>query len=482
MTLPPSGADGMGRAIAGQTPETGRRMSHEILHLRAGPFHVDCEAGELRRIRLRGVEVVNRIYPALRDGLWNTIPATIHDLTVERADDAFRVAYVAEHAQGGVRFRNQVEMLGHADGRMAMRMRGTALSAFARNRIGLCVLHPRSCAGGWVRVGHPDGSSEERSFPQAISPHQPFFDVASLTTRPVPGAEVAVRFAGEVFETEDQRNWGDASFKTYSTPSALPRPVDVPAGAVVEQAVEIALAGRPGPLIAADVACRPHPDAVVAGLRRCRLDRLRCELPAAGDWRPRLAAARDLAAQLELPLDLVLLGDPEGFADALAGAASAVALPTDRSTTPPAWVVRLRALLPGCPVGGGSGSQFTELNRDRPQAGGWPVLAFPVSPYVHATDAASLLENAPALVDIAAAARGIMPGAAIHVALAHARHAAVPGLAERHDGPVAADWLQRVLAAADGIAVLACGPTSGALGLVRDDGMPTPAGMVLALR
>ena len=35
---------------------------------------------------------------------------------------------------------------------------------------------------------------------------------------------------GETFETEDQRNWSDASFKTYGTPLALPLPVEVTSG------------------------------------------------------------------------------------------------------------------------------------------------------------------------------------------------------------------------------------------------------------
>ena len=35
---------------------------------------------------------------------------------------------------------------------------------------------------------------------------------------------------GETFETEDQRNWSDASFKTYGTPLHLPFPVEVEEG------------------------------------------------------------------------------------------------------------------------------------------------------------------------------------------------------------------------------------------------------------
>src|SRR5699024_4989680 len=48
-----------------------------------------------------------------------------------------------------------------------------------------------------------------------------------------------VAFDGDTFEMEDQRNWTDASFKTYSRPLSLPFPYTVEAGAAVRQAVTI---------------------------------------------------------------------------------------------------------------------------------------------------------------------------------------------------------------------------------------------------
>ena len=35
---------------------------------------------------------------------------------------------------------------------------------------------------------------------------------------------ITIRFEGEVFEMEDQRNWTDASFKTYAHHSPVPTP------------------------------------------------------------------------------------------------------------------------------------------------------------------------------------------------------------------------------------------------------------------
>ena len=62
--------------------------------------------------------------------------------------------------------------------------------------------------------------------------------VSSSVKAAVELREATVRFHGEVFESEDQRNWGDYSFKTYSTPQARPKPVAVapgPEGAGVDR-------------------------------------------------------------------------------------------------------------------------------------------------------------------------------------------------------------------------------------------------------
>ncbi len=412
--------------------------------LRAGSWSLLFDDGDLRDLRVDGVCVVQRIYAAVRDERWRTIPGVLRDLQVEAGADRFRITYRREHRLDGIAFDADVAIDGGADGRITVSFRGAALSAFSRNRIGLCVLHDHGLAGAWVRVAHNDGPAEESRFPTLISPHQPFFDVAAITVRPRPGREAMVRFIGEVFETEDQRNWGDASFKTYSTPQSRPKPVAVAVGDTVEQRVELSLSGH-GLALAAE--WEPAADAGV--LTAWGVSRLRAVLAPGADPAALRAA--------HLPLDLVLQGPPESWPD-LAGLrlASVVAVPTDR-TTPTAWVQRLSELLPGIPVGGGHTRQFTELNRSRPDGSGWGVLDIPVDPWVHGEEPSSLLPNVPGLAAIAASAQAIMPGAALHLGLAHGRR---PHLAERHRGELGTRWLRRVIdmAAAAGVATLSLGP------------------------
>ncbi len=416
-------------------------------YLRAGPWSLDFHDGDLRDLRVDGVTVISRIYAALRDDSWRTIGGALCDLRVETGPTSFRIAYRREHQGDGVAFDSSLVLEGGSDGRLSVSFRGVARCAFSRNRIGLCLHHDQGLAGGWVRVGHSDGSSEDAVFPRQIAPHQPFFDVAALTVRPRPGREVCVRFSGDVFETEDQRNWGDASFKTYSTPLSRPRPVQLRAGDVVEQRIEVSVNGQN-----MDLAAEFDPTVDADVMRRRGICRLRAVLLPGGDV-PALRCA-------PLPLDVVLHGPPESWPDLTGVAlASVVAVPGDRSTTPTAWVERLRSRHPGVPVGGGNASQFTELNRLRPDGCGWDVVDIPVDPYVHTEDQRSLFGNIPAITAIAASAAVIMPRARIHLALAHGRH---PHLVGRHQDDPGQAWLDLAsdAAAAAGVTVLSLGPSA----------------------
>jgi hypothetical protein len=49
--------------------------------------------------------------------------------------------------------------------------------------------------------------------------------------------QMELTFEGDIFETEDQRNWTDSSYKTYSTPLSLPFPVSVTKGEKINQRI-----------------------------------------------------------------------------------------------------------------------------------------------------------------------------------------------------------------------------------------------------
>src|SRR6185503_13427410 len=69
----------------------------------------------------------------------------------------------------------------------------------------------------------------------------PAFD--ELVLSPASGGEVRFTFTGDLFEMEDQRNWTDDSFKTYSTPLALPWPKDAVPGQSLRQSLTMTARG-----------------------------------------------------------------------------------------------------------------------------------------------------------------------------------------------------------------------------------------------
>jgi hypothetical protein len=355
--------------------------------LRAGPMSAILEPdGGLRRIAVGDVEILRRIHGAVRDRDWNTLAPRLERLEVR---DGFDVDF--DVLCGPFAWRGRIR--GDARG-LTYAMDGEARETFLRNRIGLCVLHP--VGAGACEVEHTDGRRERSRFPERISPHQPFQDVRALTHHPG-GLRVRVAFEGDVFETEDQRNWTDASFKTYSTPLALPFPVEIRAGTRVRQTVTVAVGDRLE-LTPAERATHPFPS-----LAHRRVD---------------LRPGRTFAPADDVPIELALHPrserDLETWGAVRAPLARVLVFPEGHKATPPEWVALARKHFRDVPVGGGTDAYFAELNRG-PKPEGFDVVAWSINPQVHAEDDRTLIENLEAQAWTVESARALAPQAALAV-------------------------------------------------------------------
>src|SRR6185312_16904798 len=90
-----------------------------------------------------------------------------------------------------------------------------------------------------------DGKWRKDKFPALINPVQPFLNVRAMRHEVSSGVSATVRMEGDAFETEDHRNWTDASFKTYVRPLVLPWPYTLKAGEPIKQSVIVKLIGKP---------------------------------------------------------------------------------------------------------------------------------------------------------------------------------------------------------------------------------------------
>jgi len=412
--------------IYGREGEPPRRRA-----LRAGPVSLLLEGIELVSLSLGGSEVVRRIYAAVRDANWGTVPATLSDLREEIGPDSFRISFTASHREREIDFTWRGTISGERDGTVTYALDGRALRTFRKNRIGFCVLHPDACAGAPCRLLHPDGSTEEATFPEAIAPQQPFLELRGISHQVAPGQWAELRMEGDAFETEDQRNWTDASYKTYCTPLRLGYPAEIAAGTRVAQTITLRVPGaraaavsaaaaptyaldlhgprRPIPALGLGVASHGQPLAPRERelLRALRPAHLRVDLrPLSPGWEEALRQAASEAEALDAALEVALL-----LSDAAVEELRAVAtlLPSLRAplarwllfhlseaATSERWVALARSLLspvrPGVPVAAGARAYFTELNRG-PRPTFADEVVFSINPQIHAFDDASLVET-----------------------------------------------------------------------------------------
>src|SRR5919106_5564283 len=214
--------------------------------LRAGSLTVEVEHGNLRYIRYRGVEVLRAVAFLARDRNWATYGPIIENLKIGQGPGNFSVGYDATCKDQRQELRYRATITGRADGSLRFEADGRAITDFLTNRVGFIVLHPlEGVAGAPAEVTHTDGRVEQARFPRLISPAQPLFDVRALAHEVMPGVRATCTMEGDAYEMEDQRNWTDASYKTYIRPLSKPRPFTLPAGEAIRQEVSLTFRGAP---------------------------------------------------------------------------------------------------------------------------------------------------------------------------------------------------------------------------------------------
>ena len=219
--------------------------------LRAGPLSALLCGVDLRRIALGGDELISRIYVASRGPDWSTAESRLRRLRIEERDRAVGVRFTVDHEgpEIGVAWKGTIDLDARS---VRYEVSGMTTRPTRHVRLGLCVLHPPAMAGARFVAQTPRGPVRG-SFPHAINPQFLPPGGADHTTLPAftelaiersDGLRMRLRFTGEVFEIEDQRNWGDASFKSYAPPLADSGERVAPLGERVRQGVEIEI-GRP---------------------------------------------------------------------------------------------------------------------------------------------------------------------------------------------------------------------------------------------
>jgi hypothetical protein len=410
----------------------------------AAAWGAELRNDELSDITFNGMPVLRAIRAVVRDHDWRTLVPTVSRVAQHSRDGGVTLLLDIDFAGFGSSYTGELA-IHFTKNSVKVTFDGVAPAAFRSNRIGLVVLHRPDDAGRAVTIGSPGGASTPSFFPVDISPHQPFMDLSSMEWER-DGTRFRLDFHGDVFETEDQRNWTDASFKTYSTPLSKPFPVEVSAGDRVHQSVLLTVtSGSAAPssvrqpesvLTVLDGGTARVPalslSATSATAPRTRsepipgLDALLLELAPGPDNERTVRGAADEATDLNVPLDVRLSVDsPQRIGELLE------LLPLDNVlrlavfdasshvTEPELWA-ELRDEARRREFGGallaGARSHFTELNRsaDRlpPDA---DAVSFSITPQMHATEVPHVVETLPMQRLVALNALRIGPGRPLHL-------------------------------------------------------------------
>ncbi|XDA97312.1 hypothetical protein AB1M95_14480 [Sulfitobacter sp. LCG007] len=416
--------------------------------LSVGPLSFTLEGAAVRHIRVGDQEILRGIAFLVRDRDWGTAAPVLSE-TARETGDYIDISWKAEFGDAEAGLDVALRLKADTTG-LRVEVKGTARGDFETNRTGLTVLHPAAVTGCPAQVHHSTARVELAVFPDLIKPWQVFRDIAGIAYQRE-GLSVTCDFEGDIFEMEDQRQWGDASFKTYSRPLALPWPYVIADGEEFSQTVTLRWkprsAAAPVPRKTRTMVARfPETAIVLTAQDALRLadrpsdfafsgaQRILCHIDTAagapGRQIPAFARLQEVLPDPAYDLELIcaFTRPPPVELDEIARLvsqsglepASVLVCPSvDRQSTPPgaSWPdcpplrevhAASAAAFPDLPRGGGMVSLFTELNRKRPPSGHIDFVSHGLCPIVHAADDFSVMESLEAVPHITRSARAIV--------------------------------------------------------------------------
>jgi hypothetical protein len=403
--------------------------------------------------------VLRAISYLVRDRDWGTYGPRIENLAIKQDGDSFSIGYTA-HCDGPNASALAISVRIEArESELTFAAEALSPTGFETNRCGFCILHPIvGIAGSPTTVEHVDGRLVETRFPDQIEPWQPFKDMRAIGHTVTSGVSAKCLMEGDTFEMEDQRNWSDASYKTYVRPLALPWPYQIAANEPMRQSIVLSIRESRSE--------RAESAGSAAGTTRLEPDGRRGTMPAiglivtpeeaqaalaAGDLLREIApqellfhfdpnadhgtqALKDFAAiaavhkgratlEIALPCKLSPVVETAGIAGQMRAAnfrpdAILISPSVDRQSTPPGsqWpecppleevYAAAHEAFAGIRIGSGMLSYFTELNRKRVPADRLGFISHCTNPIVHAADDLSVMQTLEALPFITGSVRAI---------------------------------------------------------------------------
>lgn len=419
--------------------------THEALPvevaLRAGPLSMTLRGGHIVDLEVAGYEIWHGVTFLYRDPDWGT-PEPIFQRIVHKVEgESFSLLL-----EGYIPTEPAIDLLitlhGDAQGTVNLQARAIPRGELMANRIGLCLMHPMHAMGRALEVEHRDGHISRSIFPAQVPPWPPFTGIRCIRHEFAPGHWAQVRFHGDDFEFEDQRNNADASFKTYSRSNTMPRPYVLHSGEPIEQSLTLRI--EPAAVQIKPPQAQARPIRLNECAEPAKMPRLGLAIaPADAHASPLVQAALAILSPYLLHLTLSQPEQPvqwPGIAQLLSVSGAQLRLDLSDGVTPPSLVPLTTALrdagikpesvaafpgtmsaltaarqaFPGSAIGGGTPHFFAQFNR-MDDAGPADFLSFTVCPIVHSSDDAAPMTGLQSLPSLLATARARYPGSALRI-------------------------------------------------------------------
>ena len=402
------------------------------------------------RMWCAGHEIVRRIFVTVRDEDWKEVPPTHWSSEIDEAQCI--ATLTARHVSDSVDFEwKGVLRVGDDLRSLQFQIVGKTLRDMQVCRLGLVVLHPVEQMIGSQLMAIGPQAGHRLTAGGTISP-QPVVDgtplamtepFSKLVVERADFGRLEFQFEGDLFELEDQRNWGDVSFKTYCTPLRLGFPRSLKAGASIAQSVEVRF--RPSEAKALRAVVSPGTQSGIfprigREWRRpvsdllpwdhvffevdssARVTALRASLESSSSTK--LTIGFEVVEDSPSPEILALLSAHRKRISCLVLYGPGASLPSAAKVE--RWRGRLEeaGVEDNMPLLAGTRGYFVEFNRGLPFDAAASGLAFPLTATVHSDDAETIGENVPAIRSMVDAARDLTEVARVCViplALYHPR-------------------------------------------------------------
>ncbi len=187
--------------------------------LRAGPIRLRFQDGELRYLYVGEKEIVRRIYFGVRDQRWDTVMPEINTIDIQQQAQAFTITLTATCRNDVADYTWNGAITGTADGRITFTVSGQANADFTSPRIGINVLYGTASLGGQsYTLLDAAGAATPGVFPATVCSDMlaKLNSFRTLRYTAADGMTVSVGLREQNFGMEDQRNFGDSSYKAMS--------------------------------------------------------------------------------------------------------------------------------------------------------------------------------------------------------------------------------------------------------------------------